>query len=94
MFCMEKDYLHNTPTLKPHPNRKIWWRAIMVWGCFASLGPGQIAVIAWKKEFPSLSRHFAGKLKTICPPTEIQQRDNRPMTQIDPNRSESTTEGL
>ena len=45
----------------------------MVWGCFAASGPGQID-IRQKNEFPSLSRHFAGELKAICPPIEAQQK--------------------
>ena len=34
---------------------------MMVWGCFAA-------------EFPSLSRHFAGECKAICPPIEAKQK--------------------
>ena len=56
------------------PTVKYGGGGIMVWGCFAASGPGQIAIIERKNEFPSLSRHFAGELKAICPPAEAQQK--------------------
>lgn len=44
---------------------------VVVWGCLAALGPGWIPVI--DVNVPSLSRCFAGKLKTICLPSEAQR---------------------
>jgi hypothetical protein len=39
---------HSTPTSKPHPNFKVWWREHFGLGCFAATGPGQIAIIDGK----------------------------------------------
>uniref|UniRef100_A0A8C5LS31 Uncharacterized protein n=1 Tax=Leptobrachium leishanense TaxID=445787 RepID=A0A8C5LS31_9ANUR len=48
--------------------------SIMVWGCFAASGPGRIVVIDGKINSRVYQDFFAGKCKTICPPTEAPQR--------------------
>jgi hypothetical protein len=56
------------------PTVKYGGGSITVWGCFAASGPGQLAIINGKNEFPSLSRHFTGECKANCPPIEAQQK--------------------
>ena len=36
---------HSTPTSKPHPNCKVWWREQHGLGLLYCLGPGQLAII-------------------------------------------------
>ena len=67
--------------------------SIMVWSCFAASGPGQLAIINGKMNL-SLSRHFAGKCKAICPPIEAQQKLGDATGHPLKHRSKSTTEWL
>ena len=66
----------------------------MVWICFAASGPGQLAIVDGKNEFTSLSRHFAGESKAICPPIEAQQKLGDATGQQHKTHNSSTTEWL
>ena len=46
-LCVENKR-HSTPTSKPHPTVKYGGGSIMVWGCIAASGPGQLAIINGK----------------------------------------------
>ena len=72
-MCGEKkSTAHQHPNLIPTVN--YGGGRIMVWGCFAASGPGQLAIIDGKNEFPTLSRHYAGECKANCLPIEAQQK--------------------
>ena len=73
MLWVEKKR-HSTPTPKPHPNCEIWWRGHHGLGLPCCLRAGTDCCHQRNNEFTSLSRGFAGKPKTACPPTEAQQR--------------------
>ena len=69
-LCVEKKR-HSTPTSKPHPNCEIWGRGHHGLGLLRCLRAWTDCCHRWKNEFPIVSKHFAGKLKTICPPTQL-----------------------
>jgi hypothetical protein len=69
-MCGEK----KTPHINLIPTVKYGGGSIMVWGCFAASGPGQLAITDGKQKIPSLSRHFAGECKAICLPIEAQNK--------------------
>ena len=68
---------HSTPTSKPHPHCKVWWREHHGLGLLCCLRAWAACYHRWKNVFPSLSRHFAGECKAICPPIEAQQKLSR-----------------
>jgi hypothetical protein len=65
---------HRTPTSKPHPNCKVWWREHHGLGLICCLRVWTDCYHRRKNEFPSLSRHFAGECKALCPPIEAQEK--------------------
>ena len=65
---------HKIPTSKPHPNCKVWWREHHGLGLLYCLRAWTACYHRRKNVFPSLSRHFAGECKAICPPIEAQQK--------------------
>ena len=68
-LCVEKK-MPSTPTSKPHPNCKVWWREHHGLGLLCYLR-AWTACYQWQKnEFPSSSRHFAWQ----CPPIKAQQK--------------------
>lgn len=54
--------------------RKAVWGDNRGLGLLSHLGPWRDCCLRCKYEFPGLSGHFTGKLKTICPLAAAQQR--------------------
>ena len=65
---------HHVWRKNAHPNCKVWWREYHVLELFCCLRAWTACYHRRKNEFPSLSRHFAGECKAICPPIEAQQK--------------------
>uniref|UniRef100_A0A8K9UYT4 Transposase Tc1-like domain-containing protein n=1 Tax=Oncorhynchus mykiss TaxID=8022 RepID=A0A8K9UYT4_ONCMY len=63
-MCGEKR--HSTPTSKPHPHCKVWWREHCGLGLLCCRRAWTACNHRRKTEFPSLSRHFSGEFKAIC----------------------------
>ena len=59
---------------QPQPNCKVWWRERRGFGLLCCLRAWTACYHRRKNAFPSVSRHFAGECKAICPPIEAQQK--------------------